>query len=90
MWTELLSSVIKLYAKKVLLPPNPSDPLHCYTPPVSLRLPPPPPDPMHTCLGLAGLSLNKEAGLSPLYPALTITQRAAAWMHQLHQKWREQ
>lgn len=46
------------------------------------------PDPMHTCLGLAGLSLNKEPGLNPLLPSLTITRRAADWMETLHRKWR--
>ena len=45
-------------------------------------------DPMHTCLGLAGLSLNQEPGLSPLHCPLTITTRAAEWMCTLHHKWR--
>lgn len=41
-------------------------------------------DPMHTYLGLCGLSLNGEAGLSPIHPALNISQRAADWLHELH------
>jgi len=42
------------------------------------------PDPMHTYLGLCGLSLNGEPGLSPIHPALNISQRAADWLHELH------
>lgn len=44
-------------------------------------------DPMHTYLGLAGLSLIGENGLSEIEPALNITKRAYEYLKTLHEKW---
>ncbi|XP_059163268.1 geranylgeranyl transferase type-1 subunit beta-like [Physella acuta] len=47
------------------------------------------PDPLHTYLGLCGLSLIGEPGLSPIYPALNMSQRAFDHLSNLHRQWRE-
>ncbi|XP_026326081.1 geranylgeranyl transferase type-1 subunit beta [Hyposmocoma kahamanoa] len=44
-------------------------------------------DPMHTYLGLAGLSLIGENGLSEIEPALNITKRAYEYVKTLHETW---
>ena len=41
-------------------------------------------DPLHTYLGLCGLSLNGEEGLSSVHAALNISQRAAQWLDKIH------
>ncbi|XP_050543420.1 geranylgeranyl transferase type-1 subunit beta [Daktulosphaira vitifoliae] len=41
------------------------------------------PDPMHTCLSLCGLSLVEMEGLSPINPALNITERATNHLKQI-------
>ncbi|CAL1526968.1 unnamed protein product [Lymnaea stagnalis] len=47
------------------------------------------PDPLHTYLGLCGLSLIGEPGLSPIFPALNMSQRAYDHLSNLHRQWRE-
>lgn len=47
------------------------------------------PDPLHTYLGLCGLSLIGEPGLSPIFPALNMSQRAYDHLANLHRQWRE-
>ncbi|KAH9505085.1 Geranylgeranyl transferase type-1 subunit beta [Bulinus truncatus] len=47
------------------------------------------PDPLHSYLGLCGLSLIGEPGLSPIFPALNLSQRAFDHLSNLHRQWRE-
>ena len=44
-------------------------------------------DPLHTYLGLSGLAIAGEEGLSPMEPALNITVRAATRLAQLQEGW---
>ncbi|KAK0070374.1 geranylgeranyl transferase type-1 subunit beta [Biomphalaria pfeifferi] len=47
------------------------------------------PDPLHSYLGLCGLSLIGEPGLSPIFPALNLSQRAYDHLSNLQRQWRE-
>uniref|UniRef100_A0A0B6Z0R7 Geranylgeranyl transferase type-1 subunit beta n=1 Tax=Arion vulgaris TaxID=1028688 RepID=A0A0B6Z0R7_9EUPU len=47
------------------------------------------PDPLHTYLGLGGLSLIGEPGLSPIFPALNMSQRAYDHLTNLHRQWKD-
>ncbi|KAF7405302.1 hypothetical protein HZH66_004208 [Vespula vulgaris] len=47
-------------------------------------------DPLHTYLGLCGLSLLGEPGLSSLNAALNISERAYRHLQKLHETWRLQ
>lgn len=44
-------------------------------------------DPMHTYLGLCGLSLMNEEGLSPIQPSLNVTERAYKYLKKIHETW---
>lgn len=46
-------------------------------------------DPLHTYLGLGGLSLIGEPGLSPIFPALNMSQRAYDHLANLQRQWKE-
>ncbi|KAK3788326.1 hypothetical protein RRG08_025057 [Elysia crispata] len=47
------------------------------------------PDPLHSYLGLAGLALIGEPSVSPIFPALNISQRAYDHLMNLHRQWED-